>query len=147
MRRYYLLVIALVLIIIIAACTQAAPTPTPQPQPTEPPVPTTEPLPTPLPGPAALTAGELRVHGRRVYARSCAQCHEDPWAGRLGKAVDRFPDASAMLGYMRDTMPQDRPGSLEFDDYFAVLAMVLVDESVVSEDTVIDPNALEDIKF
>ncbi len=143
MRRNCLLVIALT---IVAACTQKAPTPTPQP-PAEPPAPTTEPLPTPLPGPAGLTAGELAVRGRRVYSRSCAKCHDEAFAGSLDNALNRFADASAMFGYMRDTMPQDRPGSLEFDDYFAVLAMVLVNANVVAQNAVLDANALADIKF
>ena len=147
MRRYYLLVIALMIMLITVACAQATPTPTPRPQPTEPPPPTAEPLPTPLPGPAALTAGELQVRGRRVYSRSCAACHDQQWAGELSKALIRFPDAAAMLGYMRDTMPQNDPGSLEFDDYFSVLAKVLVEEGVVEGDAVLDPNALADIKF
>jgi hypothetical protein len=87
------------------------------------------------------------VRGRSGYSRSCAQCHDGPFAGSLSETLGRFPETLAMLGYMRDTTPQDRPGSLEFDHYSGVLAMVLVDEKLVPEDAALDPNALSDVKL
>jgi len=102
---------------------------------------------TPLPPEVELTVGELRVRGRRVYSRSCAVCHDESFAGSLSNALNRFPNASAMLGYMRTTMPQDNPGGLELDDYLAVLAKVLVENGVLAEDAILDPNALAEIVF
>ena len=147
MRRHSLVIAALILVLITVGCSQAGPTATrPPPVSTAPPPPVT-PMPTPLPPGVELTAGELSVRGRRVYSRSCAICHEEPFAGDLANALHRFPHASAMLGYMRATMPQDNPGSLELDDYLAVLAKVLVENGVLAEDSILDPNALAEIIF
>jgi mono/diheme cytochrome c family protein len=104
-------------------------------------------MPTPLPPEVELTAGELRVRGRQVYSRHCAVCHDEEFAGSLSNSLSRFANASALFGYMRDAMPQGNPGSLKLDEYMAVLAKVLVEEGVVAEDSVLDPNSLDTITF
>jgi hypothetical protein len=147
MRRTRLVLIALTLLVTASSCAQTTPTAAPMapPSPTE--MPTGLPLPTPLPAGVELTAGELRVRGRQVYSRRCAICHDEEFAGSLSNALSRFSNASALFGYMRDAMPQDAPGSLELDEYLAVLAKVLVENGIVSEDSTLDPNSLAEIAF
>ncbi len=48
---------------------------------------------------------------------------------------------------MQTRMPQDAPGSLPPEEYFYVLADVLVDGQVVSADVVLDINKLADIAW
>ena len=52
-----------------------------------------------------------------------------------------------MYDYVRTRMPRGNPGSLQPDEYFAVIVDVLVREKLVAPDAVLDPNKLSDIKF
>jgi len=140
------LVFALVALAILVGCAAPAPAAPSEPAPAVPAAtPTVEVMPTPLPPEVELTAAELAVRGRRVYSRRCVVCHEESFAGSLDKALDRFDTAASLFAYMRDLMPQDAPGSLPADDYLAVLAKVLVENNVLAEDAILDPNNLQQI--
>jgi hypothetical protein len=146
-KHYVLFLVGFIILFIVASCgPSAAPTATPAPLP--PPataLPTVEPLPTPIP--ADLTAAEIAVRGMQVYARSCGVCHDSGFAGSLDNGLRRFPDAGAMFSYARSAMPQNNPGSLLPEEYFAVIVDVLLQAKLVAPDAILDPNKLSDIKF
>lgn len=152
MRRLTLLVIGLIAWLILSSCAQQLPTATPRPTtipPTvPPPAPTQTAIPTTPPtatSPATLTAGEWAEIGKAVYSRSCGVCHDGSFAGALSARSSRFSTAQQMFSYMRTTMPQDAPGSLKTEEYFAVLAMVLVEDNVIPGDATLDMASLNDI--
>ena len=160
MRRLTLVIIILALALIVADCASPAPAPTATPRPTAvptavpaqptqaPPQPTQPPVqPTQPPAAAAKTAGELATLGVAVYKRSCGRCHDDPFAGPLSNGLQDFRNAQELYRFMQTKMPQDAPGSLPPEEYFYVLADVLVDGKVVPADAVLDINKLTDIAF
>ena len=151
MHRFALAIVALAIALIAADCASPAPTATPRPttvpsavptQPTQAPATPTQP-----PAAAARTAGELADLGVAVYKRSCGRCHDDPFAGPLSNGLRDFRNAQDLLRFMQTKMPQDAPGSLPPEEYFYVLADVMVDGKVVPADGVLDNSKLADIAF
>ena len=149
MRRLAPPVVVVVLALIAASCAGPTPAPTAIPtavpqQPTQPPAQPTL-APTQPPAEAAKTAGELAVLGITVYKKSCGRCHDDPFAGPLSNGLRLHANAQDLLRFMQTKMPQDAPGSLPAEEYFYVLADVLVDGKVVPADAILDINKLADI--
>ncbi len=150
MRRFILVVLILTLALLAAGCGSPAPAPTATAQPTAaPPVPQqpTQTLaqpaqPTTI---AGKTAGELAALGVAVYKRSCGKCHDDPFAGPLANGLRTHRTAQDLLRFMQTRMPQDAPGSLPEEEYFQVLADILVDGQIVAADAVLDPGKLAEI--
>lgn len=73
--------------------------------------------------------------GRAVYIHACARCH-GPLGGKgttaphligeeMAARLETFQTAAALFTFTRFAMPQDKPGSLLEDEYWAVLAFVL----------------------
>ena len=157
MRRLTLVIVALTLALIAVGCGGPAPAPTATPPPTA--APTTAMPATPAPAPAqptlsptqpaaaAKTAGELATLGYAVYKTSCGRCHDDSFAGPLSSGLRDFRNAQELLRFMQTKMPQDAPGSLPAEEYFYVLADIMVDGKVVAADAVLDINKLTDIVF
>ena len=146
MHRLPLVIVAVVLALVAADCGGSAATPTAVPtavpqQPTQPPAEATA-EPTVI---AAPTAGELAALGFAVYKQSCGRCHDDPFAGPLSNGLRDFRTAQELLRFMQTRMPQDAAGSLPAEEYFYVLADILVDGKVVPADSVLDINKLADI--
>ncbi len=155
-RRFALVIATLALALVAADCASPAPTPMATAQPTAVPTavpqqptqaPATPAQPTQPPAAAAKTAGELAVLGVAVYKKSCGRCHDDPFAGPLSNGLRDFRTAQDMLRFMQTKMPQDAAGSLPPEEYFYVLADVMVDGKVVPADAVLDSNKLADIVF
>lgn len=154
MRRSVLLVMALFVALVAADCAAPVPTVAPTVVPTVLPTVTSAP-PTALPTsavqptlpPAGNTAGELAILGNEVYKKSCAVCHDEPFAGNLSNGLQRFANAQQMFNYMQQNMPQGQPGTLPPEEYLQVLAMVLVEGRVVAPDSPLDMAVLASIAF
>jgi len=91
--------------------------------------------------------------GQAVYLRECARCHgpidgEGISAPTLigseeAKRLASFQTAAALFTFIRFAMPQDKPGSLPEEDYWAVLAFVLARNGFVEEGFALEPAAAE----
>jgi mono/diheme cytochrome c family protein len=130
-----IIVVGLLLLIVVAACGQPAATPTAVP-------PTTAAPPVATAAPAGTTTGQLAQLGKSVYDMSCSACH----AGGPGPAVSAwmqaFPNAQQIFDYASRNMPKGAGGSLQPEQYFQIVAWALVDQKIVSPDTVLDINKL-----
>ncbi|HXH08306.1 MAG TPA: cytochrome c [Alphaproteobacteria bacterium] len=91
--------------------------------------------------------------GQAVYLRECARCH-GPIGGEgisaptlIGteeaKRLASFQTAAALFTFIRFAMPQDKPGSLPEEDYWAVLAFVLARNGFVEEGMALEPATAE----
>jgi mono/diheme cytochrome c family protein len=95
--------------------------------------------------------------GRDVYLRECARCHgpidgEGITAPALfgvepAKKLASFQTSQALYTFIRFSMPQDRPGSLPEEDYWAVLAFVLARHGFIAEDFTIGPETVESLRL
>jgi hypothetical protein len=138
--RYYttLVIAALVLLAIVAACSQPAAAPTPVPPTTAPPAAATT-------APAATTTGQLAQLGQTVYEKDCSMCHDSGPGPAVPVWMQTFPDAQQLFDYASQNMPQGAGGSLKPEQYFQVVAWALVNQKVVSADTVLDINKLAEV--
>lgn len=91
--------------------------------------------------------------GQAVYLRECARCHgpidgEGISAPTLigaeeAKRLVSFQTAAGLFTFIRFAMPQDKPGSLPEEDYWAVLAFVLARNGFVEEGIALEPATAE----
>src|SRR5206468_2702049 len=76
--------------------------------------------------PAASYSAEQAARGAQVYRTTCARCHPpgqldgEPFAIAWNEAR-----VSTLYATLRNTMPQDRPGSLTDAQYVDVIAYLL----------------------
>lgn len=113
-----------------------------------------------------LPAGSGTVaQGQVVYAAKCVACHGptgkegpfDPLVGRepregfpFGRdpSVSRrtignyWPYATTLYDYVHRAMPSDRPGSLDPDEVYGVVAYLLYLNEIVPEDALMDARTL-----
>ena len=104
--------------------------------------------------------------GRRVYAQKCLACHgptgtEGPNNRLVGRVPnDAFPFAtdgsipltignywpyaSTVFDYVRRSMPFDRPGSLEANEVYGLVALLLFWNEIIPETAVMDRTTLPD---
>jgi mono/diheme cytochrome c family protein len=132
-----LVVAALALLVIVAACSpSAAPTAVP---------PTAAPPAAATAAPAGATAGQLAQLGKTVYDRDCSVCHNSGPGPAVSVWMQTFPDAQQLFNYASQNMPKGAGGSLKPEEYLEVVAWALVDQNVVSADTVLDMGTLASI--
>jgi len=132
MRYSTVIMVGLALLIVLAACGQPSATPTPAPP----------------PGGAATqvpTAGDLAALGKTVYDAKCGMCHASGAGPAIPVWIQTFPTAQGILDYASRNMPKSSPGSLKREEYFQIVAWVLVDQKVVTADAVLDINKLADV--
>jgi hypothetical protein len=121
-----------------------------------------------MPDGEGLPAGGGSVEdGHTLYVEACQRCHGvegrggpfDVLAGRLpGDAFpfatdpsaprtigSYWPYATTLFDYTRRAMPQDRPGSLEDDEVYALTAYLLHLNGLLEEDASIDRTSLPQI--
>jgi len=109
------------------------------------------------PGSGSVAQGEV------VYQTKCAVCHgdqgqgtdipgvgvlisTDPVVGFRRRSVGQFwPHATTAFDYIRRAMPWDQPGTLRDDEVYAVVAYILAESGVISDDTVLDATSLPGI--
>jgi cytochrome c len=102
--------------------------------------------------------------GKAVYAERCAACHgetgEDPKYSRLvgghGSLATAQPIrtigsfwqyAPTLWSYIRRAQPFDQPGSLTFDQVYAVTAYLLQLNGIIGEQDVMDAETLPLVKM
>ena len=92
--------------------------------------------------PRPATAVEI---GWAVYGRSCAGCHGTRGSGvpapaLVGSKADlaRFGSAEALLDFVQQEMPVNRPGELTAEEYQQLLVLLLLENGIVESGTEID---------
>jgi mono/diheme cytochrome c family protein len=93
--------------------------------------------------------------GREVYLRECTRCHgpidgdgitaPSLFGAEPAKKLASFQTSQALFTFVRFAMPQDKPGSLPEEDYWAVLAFVLARNGFIDEDVTLGPATAEDV--
>jgi S-disulfanyl-L-cysteine oxidoreductase SoxD len=89
--------------------------------------------------------------GAQVYSASCANCHgargegrgpDDPDAPLLvgPRGLTGFRHGLELFEFVRDSMPQDQPGSLTADQYWAVSAWLLSQNSIAGPSAPLGPD-------
>jgi mono/diheme cytochrome c family protein len=104
------------------------------------------------------------AHGKSVYEENCEACHgpngqggiKDRLVGGQGtlasdnpiKTVGSYwPYATTLFDYIHRAMPYQAPGSLSFDDTYAVAAYILSLNGILPADGKLDKNTLPNIKM
>jgi S-disulfanyl-L-cysteine oxidoreductase SoxD len=95
--------------------------------------------------------------GRDVYLHECARCHgpidgegltAPPLFGaEPAKKLASFQTSQALYTFIRFAMPQDKPGSLLEEDYWAVLAFVLARNGFIAEDFAVGPETAHGLQL
>ncbi|MEW6543093.1 MAG: cytochrome c [Nitrospirota bacterium] len=102
--------------------------------------------------------------GATVFAKKCASCHgatgkEGPMPQLVGGqgtlATDRpvrtvgsyWPYATTLYDYVARAMPYQAPGSLQPDEVYALVAWILFQNGIVTEDTVMDARTLPTVRM
>ncbi len=120
---------------------------------------------------SGLPAGSGSVaEGKPIYAAKCAVCHgrtgvegpndrlvarpgegfptgasPDSWTSRT--IGNYWPYATTVFDYIRRSMPQNLPGSLQDDEVYALTAYLLFLNGIVPEDAVMNADTLMDIRM
>jgi hypothetical protein len=68
--------------------------------------------------------------GTDAFARECARCHGDQAEGGIGSALDQptlatYRSVTGLSRFVRLSMPDDAPGSLDDQTYFDAIAFIL----------------------
>ncbi len=105
------------------------------------------------------------AEGAEVYVRECASCHgmegeggpggggalvgTEPWEDfPSGRAVGSYwPYATTLYDYIVRAMPQLTPGSLSADETYAVIAWILHQNALVSEEAVMNAETLPAVEM
>jgi S-disulfanyl-L-cysteine oxidoreductase SoxD len=99
------------------------------------------------------------VQGKAVFAARCASCHGAKGEGGDGPALvggkgtlataapkrtvgSYWPYATTVWDYVNRAMPFNQPGTLSYDEVYAVSAYVLFLNEIVGETQVIDAHSL-----
>lgn len=88
--------------------------------------------------------------GERLYGRSCSHCHQ-PRAFVGPAYMDSWTDQTAgdLFELIRNTMPEDNPGSLRRREYAAILAYLFSLNAMPAGDSELknDPQSLQRIRI
>jgi mono/diheme cytochrome c family protein len=92
--------------------------------------------------------------GWTVYGRSCAGCHGKRGGGVPAPALvgskanlARFGSAQALLDFVQQEMPVNRPGELSLEEYQQLLVLLLLENGIVKSSTEIDFGDLASISL
>lgn len=104
--------------------------------------------------------------GARIYAAKCAMCHgptgkegpfdilvnSEPISAQLSrgsrpiKAIGNYwPYATSLWDYIRRAMPFNQPGSLTYDEVYAVVAWLLYMNGILPENAILDQTTLPQV--
>jgi S-disulfanyl-L-cysteine oxidoreductase SoxD len=103
-------------------------------------------------------------HGAEVFAAKCASCHgptgtegpKDRLVGGQGtlatanpiKTIGSYwPYATTLYDYIKRAMPFNAPQSLTADETYAVVAWLLFQNKIISEDAVMDAQSLPKVQM
>ena len=123
----------------------------------------------PLPDGRGLPQGSGTVEqGKAIYEQQCVACHGDKLQGGAGdkliggrgtlvnndpkkppvKTVESYwPYATTLFDYIYRAMPLNAPGSLTYDQVYAVSAYILSQAKIVPPDAVIDNTNLAKVSM
>lgn len=110
------------------------------------------------------------AEGAQIYAKQCAMCHgskgegagpypqlvgAEPRSGfpfgkdpKIVKTIGNYwPYATTLFDYIRRAMPYQAPGSLSNDQVYALVAYLLAENDVISNDLVMDAGSLPKVKM
>jgi cytochrome c len=151
MRYFTGLILILALVCLNAACAEpASPDTTPAGplQNTSPPSVTVSPSATVF----SQTYGQLAEPGAAVYANRCAGCHGDNGESVSGPSLigddadlQKYGNVQALLDYTRTTMPPNAPNGLLIEQYQQVLGFILIENDLVSDSMVFNPDEMANI--
>jgi cytochrome c len=118
----------------------------------------------PLPDGRGMPPGSGSVtQGEKIYNQQCVACHGANLEGGIGdrliggrgtlvngdparapvKTVESYwPYATTLFDYIRRAMPLNSPGTLSYDEAYALSAYILAKGNIVSPDTVLDQTSL-----
>ena len=114
---------------------------------------------------ARLPAGSgTSVDGAIVWSEQCSACHGETGkggpagdlVGGIGslkspehiKTVGSFwPYSTTIFDYVRRAMPYNAPGSLSDDEVYAIVAYLLNQNKIITEDTVMNAESLPKVKM
>ena len=90
------------------------------------------------------------MRGEEVFNTICIECHI-PEGGGEGPKLERrvlasYKSANRLHGYISKYMPDNKPGSLEPQQYYDVVAYLLVDRGFVEEAPEVSEATLESLK-
>jgi mono/diheme cytochrome c family protein len=125
-----------------------------------PPETTTSPRPGPgsvpalSPALAVLTAGQLAVSGRTIFAGRCAVCHGAGGQGNTAPALiggnaslAKYGTAGGLYRYINVAMPRNNPGSLSAQDYLDITSFILVESNRLKGEAAIFREGLDNIQL
>jgi len=82
----------------------------------------------------------------------CASCHGSTGEGGYGPALigsnanlNTFGTAQRLLDYISEQMPQGAPGSLSDLEYLKILALLLIENSIVQAEAIFDADNLANV--
>jgi len=99
------------------------------------------------------------AEGRKIYSDKCARCHGAnlhdgpyakliPVAGSDEKAIGNYwPYATTLYDYTMRAMPYDQPGSLSYDEVYALCAFILHKNNLMDSLTILDSRTLLQVKM
>jgi mono/diheme cytochrome c family protein len=95
--------------------------------------------------PVAVYTEAQAVDGRQVYFQTCANCHGEDLAGKVGPALTgrqfhqmvaaQKMTAPSLLQFIATQMPQTKPGSLTHTQCAAIMAFILAQNGYPSGST------------
>jgi hypothetical protein len=88
--------------------------------------------------------------GAAVYREQCYACHElesGDGATLSPRALASYYDARSLHDYIGLAMPYDEPGSLSFEEYWAVTAYLIEDRGLARLDAPLAPDVAEGVRL
>ena len=102
--------------------------------------------------------------GAEIFASKCAACHGDKGQGGLGPALitdikrqgidegttsiaNYWPYSTTLFDYVRRAMPWQSPRSLGDEEVYALVAFILAQNKLISEDEVVDARSLPRVRM
>jgi cytochrome c len=99
----------------------------------------------PAAGPVAVYTDAQAMNGRQVYYRTCANCHGEDLAGKVGPALTgrqfhqmvaaQKMTAPSLFQFIATQMPQTKPGSLTPTQCAEIMAFILKQNGYPSGNT------------
>ena len=81
-------------------------------------------------------AANILERGERLYGAHCSACHEsEAGIGPMlpARVLASYGTARRLFDYTRVTMPYGLPNSIDREDYWAIVAFLVVDRGLVDE--------------
>lgn len=92
-----------------------------------------------------VTWGEAAITGEIEYAASCAGCHGSAGGDGIGSSLGSFTKAEELSNYISTQMPSNAPGSLSDSTYLQILAHILIENSFIQPEEILNEDGLGSI--